>query len=371
MPWYRTGTVAITAGQTTVTGTGTGFSANGRVGDGFLGPDGRWYEITNIASNAVLSILPAYQGATVSGGSYAIAPLQGYPKTLTDKFNDIANQWGATLAGLGTVSTENVVPVAKGGTGAITAADARSSLGLGSAATATVTTSTSDGVAGRVLRVGDHGLGGSAVVINATDANALETSGFYRVSVSGGQGPLPVNANGYLDSRVFSSTYRRQTYAVVTTGVEYTRFMINGTWLAWYRDWTAMDIVGAVSQSGGVPTGGIIERGSNANGEYTRLADGTQFCFYRGTALDCNATSLMGSTSWFRTAQITWTYPIAFAAGTVPNVVPGGERGTNSGMISGVLSSSPTRISAISFAISTLGDGTAIPCLTAVGRWFV
>ena len=117
MPWYRTGQVAITAGQTTVTGTGTSFSANGRVGDGFLGPDGRWYEITNIASNTVLSILPAYQGATVSGGSYAIAPLQGYPKTLADKFNDIANQWGSTLAGLGTVSTENVVPVAKGGTG--------------------------------------------------------------------------------------------------------------------------------------------------------------------------------------------------------------------------------------------------------------
>ncbi|MGH2435209.1 MAG: phage tail protein, partial [Pseudomonas sp.] len=50
MPWYRTGTVAITAGQNTVTGTGTSFSANARVGDAFLGPDGNWYEVTNIAS---------------------------------------------------------------------------------------------------------------------------------------------------------------------------------------------------------------------------------------------------------------------------------------------------------------------------------
>ena len=36
------------------------------------------------------------------------------------------------------------------------------------------------------------------------------------------------------------------------------------------------NILGTVSQSGGVPTGAIIERGSNANGEYVRWADGTQ-----------------------------------------------------------------------------------------------
>lgn len=38
------------------------------------------------------------------------------------------------------------------------------------------------------------------------------------------------------------------------------------------------DIVGTASQSSGVPTGAIIERGSNANGEYVRYADGTQIC---------------------------------------------------------------------------------------------
>lgn len=37
-------------------------------------------------------------------------------------------------------------------------------------------------------------------------------------------------------------------------------------------------LVGTVSQSGGVPTGAIIERGSNANGDYVRFADGTQVC---------------------------------------------------------------------------------------------
>jgi hypothetical protein len=42
--------------------------------------------------------------------------------------------------------------------------------------------------------------------------------------------------------------------------------------------YTQNNIVGTVSQSGGVPTGAIIERGSNANGEYIKFADGTIIC---------------------------------------------------------------------------------------------
>jgi hypothetical protein len=39
------------------------------------------------------------------------------------------------------------------------------------------------------------------------------------------------------------------------------------------------NMVGNVGQSGGNPTGAVIERGSNANGDYVRLADGTQICW--------------------------------------------------------------------------------------------
>jgi hypothetical protein len=38
------------------------------------------------------------------------------------------------------------------------------------------------------------------------------------------------------------------------------------------------NILGTVSQSSGVPTGAIIERGSNANGEFVKYADGTLIC---------------------------------------------------------------------------------------------
>ncbi|WP_178091733.1 hypothetical protein [Stutzerimonas degradans] len=41
------------------------------------------------------------------------------------------------------------------------------------------------------------------------------------------------------------------------------------------------NILGTVSQVAGEPTGAIIERGSNANGEYVRYADGRQICTRR------------------------------------------------------------------------------------------
>lgn len=37
-------------------------------------------------------------------------------------------------------------------------------------------------------------------------------------------------------------------------------------------------ILGTVSQVGGVPTGAVIESGSNANGSYVKFADGTAIC---------------------------------------------------------------------------------------------
>lgn len=62
------------------------------------------------------------------------------------------------------------------------------------------------------------------------------------------------------------------------------------------------NVLGTVSQSGGVPTGAIIERGSNANGEYVRFADGTQIC--TGTA----SASMSGGVS----GLFTFSLPASF-----------------------------------------------------------
>ncbi|WP_373568922.1 phage tail protein [Pseudomonas yamanorum] len=138
MPWYRVGTVSVTLNSNAVIGTGTAFVANSRVGDAFIGPDGGQYEVTNIASDTAMSISPPYRSASTATGAYALMPVQGYTKDLADQARTMIQQWGSTLAGLGSVSTENIVPIAKGGTGSNSAAGARSNLGLGSAATKTI-----------------------------------------------------------------------------------------------------------------------------------------------------------------------------------------------------------------------------------------
>ncbi|ANA49271.1 hypothetical protein PMW_146 [Pseudomonas phage phiPMW] len=160
MAWYGTGTVAVTLNSVTVTGTGTQFSANVRVGDAFKGPDGRWYEVTNVASATVISISPAYAGTTATTQAYTIAPIQGYVKESADQLRSITNQYGATLALFGNAANittlrtniqaaksgansditsitglTTALAVSQGGTGGNTQAAARTGLGLGTAAT--------------------------------------------------------------------------------------------------------------------------------------------------------------------------------------------------------------------------------------------
>ncbi|MFV3316579.1 hypothetical protein [Pseudomonas sp. NY15374] len=64
----------------------------------------------------------------------------------------------------------------------------------------------------------------------------------------------------------------------------------NSTWSVWGREVFLTDlgtaafanILGTVSSSGGVPTGAIMEAGSNANGRYVKFADGTMICTSAG-----------------------------------------------------------------------------------------
>ncbi|HEJ2268441.1 hypothetical protein LZL12_15640 [Pseudomonas aeruginosa] len=269
MAWYSTGTVAVTANSPTVTGTGTQFSSNARVGDAFRGPDGRWYEVTNVASSTVISIKPNYQGSTASGQAYAVAPILGYDKDLSDRFNLIANQWGATLAG--------IKPWAL----SANAAAARGDLGLGSAAV----------------------------------REALGSSG---------------------------ALYSRDS------------------------------ILGAVSQSSGVPTGAVIDRGSNANGEYVRFADGTQICW----------TNTLTFTAGVSSVGANWSYPASFSssspiAGAVSASGAGGDYDSGvSARNQGATYFNPSAGTAgvgffcISSASFTSGAQTRNNRVVAIGRWF-
>ena len=85
-------------------------------------------------------------------------------------------------------------------------------------------------------------------------------------------------------------------------------------------------LVGTVSQSGGIPTGAVVESGSNANGEYVRFADGTQVCWKEGlttTAWGANAATPVTPSAQFpasfvsppsATAQLATLEPFKYQA---------------------------------------------------------
>lgn len=71
--WYRTGTVNVTNGSASVTGVTTAWLSQVKQGDEFLGPDGKFYEVSvDPVSNTALTLETNYTGTTVTGQAYAI-----------------------------------------------------------------------------------------------------------------------------------------------------------------------------------------------------------------------------------------------------------------------------------------------------------
>jgi len=70
------------------------------------------------------------------------------------------------------------------------------------------------------------------------------------------------------------------------------------------------NLLGSVGQSGGVPTGAVIERGSTATGHYTRWADGTQMCWAEVSVVFDQNARLVGD----------WVFPATFAPASVPAI---------------------------------------------------
>ena len=122
MAWYKAGTCSVTNGSTTVTGTGTAWVDNVRIGsDGFVGPDGLLYEISKVVSATEITLAAAYKGTTASSGGYAIAPIQGYTKELADKAAALVDQFSdaeATAASSASAAASSASAAASSATSA-------------------------------------------------------------------------------------------------------------------------------------------------------------------------------------------------------------------------------------------------------------
>ncbi len=232
-----------------------------------------------------------------------------------------------------------------------------------------VTTSSLDTTAGRLVKTGDFGLG-TAISLTASDnLNALVTSGLF-YNLTGGNcagNNYPITSAGALTVVARSATNVVQKFvsyggSSTAAGVrEFTRSYGTAGFGPWVELFHQGTVLGAVSQTAGVPTGRVIERGSNANGEYVRFADGTQICTVTAAAVDATSTS---GNIYMHTNLLTWTFPAAFV---VAPVVSGSGGGTQRWLGFSL----PTTTAGSYRVLSSISDtNTYSPRLTATGRWF-
>ena len=119
------------------------------------------------------------------------------------------------------------------------------------------------------------------------------------------------------------------------------------------------NVVGPVTQSGGVPTGALVDQGETPEGRYTRWADGTQICWAVQEGLE--VTTADGAL--YRSAELSHTFPLPFVA---PPVTSGScQTGGGWGNIRALSATAwgatlwaPTQVSAAEVTV------------LAVGRWY-
>ncbi|TVQ05578.1 MAG: DUF2793 domain-containing protein [Roseinatronobacter sp.] len=162
--------------------------------------------------------------------------------------------------------------------------------------------------------------------------------------------------------------------AVVQSDVDTTAGRLLTTGAGPDQAYRRANILGAVSQSGGVPTGAVIERGSTANGVYVRFADGTQICTHTLNAGDPTAQGAGSFADPYRTGSTDWTYPAPFAErpaitahSTVDSTDAGDRRmlaSTGAATFSAVAAVQASRMS------GSTGTAACMIDLVAIGRWF-
>lgn len=164
--------------------------------------------------------------------------------------------------------------------------------------------------------VDQFGLGKDSSVF-ITDADSLAFTGIYGTGAtwtgSVYTGTSAANQGSVYHAQSHSTPlYATQLWMRMQNTKMYIRHKNNGVWSSWSQCYLNTDIIGTVSQSGGVPTGAIIETGSNANGTYTKYADGTMIC-NGAISITLTITTATGSL-YVSTGAASITYPATFIA---------------------------------------------------------
>lgn len=296
-------------------------------------------------------------------------------------------------------SDGDTVPVALGGTGAATAAGARLSLFdarlqnfsllLGGADQLPFQTGPNTWAQTPLTSVG-RGMLGASTQANAlsyiggvpkslssnravSDPNTVaDECGFYGIGSSPWSNlPPGIDTLNPIGSMLYHHPYDASTavqlFVPRTSNILYFRRKTAGTWQPWVRVLSDAQLLGTVAQSGGTPIGSVLERGSNANGEYIRIADGTQLCWFNASVTDQAVDTSYGS---LFTGTRGWSFPATFVGS--PTVSVGLFRwgtGAGWGTVGGVASTTSVTLRIFDISSRATGTATAISAI-ATGRWF-
>lgn len=384
--WYRTGTVSVTNGSTAVAGSGTAWIASVNVGDAIHLPDGRVYEIAGVTSNTALTLATAYLGSTAGGQSYKIQPTRG----VTVEFNNnvlallaaqqgyvdgpLSGRFGAGSVSAPAVSTAsdtdtgiyfpaaNQVAFATGGTRRTLLSSTAFQVDVPITGTA-VQSAEHDTTPGKLMVVGAFGLGETAGTPAVSDLLAQDLPvGFFQWSSTAAGVPLSGEGGYGMRMKRFGGANAQELEYLSDDNTErlFLRWRYGGTTKSPKQVYHQGSLLGTVSQAAGIPTGAIIERGSNANGEYTKFADGTMICTVSG--LNTSAST-----------DTTWTFPATFSYPANPGrpVVSGATATTVATgaylAVGGIASGTGVNVN----ALTAPGTRVAVVVnLMAIGRWF-
>ena len=420
MSQYKTGTATVTNNSPTVTGTNTLWLANVTAGDSFtVAGDGVMYDVASVDSDTQITLSVNYAGATASGVVYTIArdftSPDSFPELTTgdietptiitralrkiqSRFTGIAIN---TTAEIGQAVSDHVAlpdPHSQYADQATTYTETEVDELIGSLAYPNTTLASSSDIPGSLndpvtayphiqgFRTGTGTArtfaqvveeaaerGARLLTIQELEAGVADGTGSgYDFDITWTSSPAGVglvygNLGGGSGTRVVLNTNTDTAaggYAVSVIGQR----QWTDTQYAQLSGGAAANFT-AIPQVGGDP---LVESGSNADGEWTRWADGTQICTWEFT-MSITSASIN---------NIYWTFPAAFNSRPSVNwssqksnvyFVGGADGRIRSRTVTGHLNNSNTgarlRLYTIEGLTITTGGSIERNLVTAIGRW--
>lgn len=385
--YYKTGTATVAAEGTVVTGTGTQWISSTRAGDLFGTHVGDPVRILSVDSNTQLTLAYPWKGPAQTDAAYEIqfTPYDtGYYPAVRQLLQILSSGNVEALAnidgsggGIPYFTGSGTMGVVAGEDGKVPIFDGPNSVTLADPTTFGI--QDPNGSLGKLAAL----TLAARQILQTDDTGALKTvalaaNKFLRTDANGdiAQSDIAAWAISMLGlagaANKFPYLNDVNTAALADiTALGRALLALNGTngnipVMTGAGTVASRPIVGTVSQSGGVPTGAIVEYGGTAVQGYVRFAGGLQICWADTSNIPVS-NSAVGNIFRGDTTNMGAT-PAAFAA--VPMVIVGGTGSAGGGWTAQEVYQTASNWGAFSVRSATSVGTTARYFLVAIGRWY-